>query len=108
MITMGTDEAVEARDLWRRQCARNLMDCYAAGLEVLAGPVTGGAGRAALEALTRLMVDGMTAVRTEEDEKVFYRTAAGLCRECAGTLGGKARMFGIYGAIFEELCGKEA
>src|SRR5262245_28023161 len=74
----------DLRELWRRQCARNMMDCYAAGLEVLSAGIRGREEKEALEALTRLMVDGMTVVRSTEDERVFYRLAAKLCRACAG------------------------
>jgi hypothetical protein len=58
-----------------------------------------------LNDLTRQMVEGMTAVRTEEDEKAFYRMAAVSCRECAKALEGteKARLFRIYAAIFEDM-----
>jgi hypothetical protein len=85
--------------LWRRQCARNLMDCYAAGMEALMTRP----GDKSLEALTRLMVEGMTAVRDGEDERAFYRLAAALCRESAGKHLREAGRFRIYAAIFEDL-----
>jgi hypothetical protein len=96
-------------DLWRRQCARNVMDCYALVMDVVAGAQTKNArGCRELESLARLMVDGMTAVKNSEDEKGFYRAAAAGCRECAaacagGDSGNKARLFRIYAAIFEDL-----
>lgn len=94
--------------LWRQQCARNLMECYALGMEGLgAGWGTAGAGHAALEALTRLMVDGMTSARGVEDEKSFYRTASALCRECGRMAGDKAAFFRVYAAVFEDLAGEE-
>lgn len=95
-------EELGGKELWRRQCARNLMDCYALGMEGLSMRP----GNQGLETLTRLMVDGMTAVRDAEDEAVFYRTAAGLCRACAETAGEKARMFRIYAEIFDDMGGK--
>ena len=89
-------------DLWRRQCARNIMDCYALGMEASLETKT---GRKETETLTRLMVEGMTAVRNEEDEHVFYSSAARSCRDCAKALEGteKARLFRIYAAIFEDM-----
>jgi hypothetical protein len=93
-------------DLWRRQRARNVMDCYALVMDVVAGAQTKNArGCRELESLARLMVDGMTAVKDSEDEKGFYRAAAAGCRECAGACAGgdKARLFRIYAAIFEDL-----
>lgn len=96
-------------DLWRRQCARNVMDCYALVMDVAAGAQTKNAqGRKELEALARLMVDGMTSVKDSEDEKVFYRAAAAGCRECAVAceapgIGERGRLFRIYAAIFEDL-----
>lgn len=89
--------------MWRRQCARNLMDCYALGMEGLASNPQ----NKALDALTRLMVDGMTAVRGAEDEKAFYRMAAGLCRECTLSIGERAGLFRIYAAIFSDMAGEE-
>jgi hypothetical protein len=90
-------------ELWRRQCARNIMDCYSLGMEASMEPVA--SGKKEMEALTRLMVEGMTAVRSEEDEGAFYRMAAEACRECAKALEGseKARLFRIYEAIFEDM-----
>jgi hypothetical protein len=83
-------------ELWRRQCARNIMDCYSLGMEASMEP--NASGKMEMETLTRLMVEGMTAVRNEEDEGAFYRMAAESCRECAKALDGtdKARMFRIY------------
>jgi hypothetical protein len=106
-VTISRDtRELEGEELWRRQCARNLMDCYALGTEVLIREWEGaGAGHKALEALTRLMVDGMTAVQGKEDERAFYRAAAGLCRECSGLGGKKSGKFRIYAAIFDELGG---
>lgn len=89
--------------LWRQQCARNVMDCYALAMECLARSP----GEPDLEALTRLMVDGMTSVRDAEDERIFYRMAAQLCRRCQKTLGGNGGFFRIYAAIFEDLAGEE-
>ena len=91
------------QDIWRRQCARNIMDCYALGME--ASMISDGRGQKELGVLTRLMVDGMMAVRTEEDEKTFYRMAAKSCRDCSKALEGteKARLFRIYAAIFEDI-----
>lgn len=95
-------EELGGAELWRRQCARNLMDCYALGMEALAARPAHGP----LQALTRMMVDGMTAVRTAEDERAFYKTATALCRECAGAAGEKAALFRIYAAVFGELGGR--
>ena len=91
-------------ELWRRQCARNLMDCYALAMETSMAP-EGENGRKVFDGLTRLMVDGMTAVREKEDEESFYRMAAEQCRACASVCGGvkKARLFRIYAAIFEDM-----
>ena len=101
--TENTSNGTETLDtpfpvLWRHQCARNLMDCYALAMEA-------GNGGKPFESLVRLMVDGMTAVKNEEDEKVFYRATADSCRKCAGELGAsdRARFFKIYAAIFEDL-----
>lgn len=101
MTVIGVD--VDHPEIWRRQCARNIMDCYALGME--ASMMSDARGRKELGVLTRLMVDGMTAVRSEEDEKVFYPAASASCRECAKVLEGteKARMFRIYGAIFADM-----
>jgi hypothetical protein len=82
------------------------MDCYALAMESLAGPWENGAPKA-LDALTRLLVDGMTAVRDAEDEKSFYRTAAELCRECGRLVSGRSGMFRIYAAIFGDMAGEE-
>jgi hypothetical protein len=103
MIVQNVEQAFGQRELWRRQCARNIMDCYALGMEALMESNV--VGREELGVLTRLMVDGMTVVRTEEDEKGFYRIATTLCRECAKALEGseKARLFLIYAAIFEDM-----
>ena len=95
-------ELQEHNEIWRRQCARNLMDCYELAMEVLGGPWAE-ERPPALDALTRLMVDGMTSVRTAEDERSFYRTAAALCRQCAGMGGQKGAMFRVYKAIFEDM-----
>jgi hypothetical protein len=106
LLEMGRPQELQGRELWRRQCARNVMDCYALGMEALSGMREDGkTGRKALEGLTRLMVEGMTVVRTEEDEKVFYRIAATLCRECAKACGESenARLFRIYAAIFGDM-----
>jgi hypothetical protein len=49
----------------------------------------------------------MTAVRDAEDERVFYRSAASACRDCAEIcVKEKAGLFRIYAAIFEEMSGK--
>jgi hypothetical protein len=95
--------------MWRRQCARNLMDCYAAGMNALSRRwKRGEPGHKALEALTRLMVDGMTAVKTQEDERSFYRMAAASCRECAEFCGpGQSGPFRIYAAVFEDMAVRE-
>jgi hypothetical protein len=98
-----SDIKLENSELWRRQRARNLMDCYALGMETLMRRP----GDRALDALTMLMVDGMTSVRCAEDERSFYRTAAGLCRACLERAGEKGRMFGIYAAIFDEMADEE-
>jgi hypothetical protein len=94
--------------LWHRQCARNLMDCYATGMEALAenwnAPV---ARKKIFETLTRLMVEGMTAVRTAEDERAFYRMATAACRECIGIGGTRAGIFRIYAGIFGDMAGQE-
>ena len=100
MTITSADIELQGPELWRRQCARNLMDCYALAMEA-------GNGGKPFESLVRLMVDGMMAVRSEEDEKVFHRAAAASCRECAEALGDsdKARFFRIYAAIFEDIGG---
>jgi hypothetical protein len=103
MMLDGLEVELQGKELWRRQCARNLMDCYALGMELLMTHP----GERSADALTRLMVDGMTSVRSAEDEKVFYRTVAALCRECAGRAEGKAGSFRIYAAIFEDMCCRE-
>lgn len=100
-IFMGTSEELQGPELWRRQCARNLMDCYALAMEGLAAAP----GDKGLEALTRLMVDGMTSARGMEDERAFYRIAAGLCRECAAAEG--RSFLRIYAAVFEDMAGEE-
>jgi hypothetical protein len=87
-------------ELWRRQCARNLMDCYGLGMQALMESP----GDRKLEDLTRLMVDGMTTVRGAEDEKAFYIAAARLCRDCAAESEGRG-MFRIYAGIFKEMGG---
>jgi hypothetical protein len=94
----------QGTDLWRRQCARNLMDCYALGMEA-AMAAGEGQGRKCFEDLTRLMVEGMTAVRGTEDEDVFYRMASEQCRKCSMACGQteKARLFRIYAAVFEDM-----
>lgn len=90
--------------MWQRQHARNLMDCYGVGMEALAENRDADSPRhKALEALTRLMVEGMTAVREAEDERAFYRLAAAVCRECMQIGGRKAGLFRIYVGIFEDL-----
>jgi hypothetical protein len=116
---MGMKGFVEANGplegvaLWRRQCARNVMDCYALGMEAVSEcRESGGKAGKALEGLTRLMVEGMTAVKDAEDEKAFYRMAARACRECEAAcrgenkLGDKAGLFRIYSAIFEDMSGE--
>ncbi len=109
----GMQKDLEGKELWRRQHARNLMDCYALGMEALNGvPVGGSPGHKAFEELARLMVEGMTSVRSVEDEAAFYRMAAGLCRECAEADlksgdGSKAGLFRVYTALFEDLGRKE-
>lgn len=80
------------------------MDCYALGME--AAGTGQGAGRKAADALARLMVEGMTAVRSPEDERGFYRLAARLCEECAAACKKRAALFRVYGAIFGELAGQ--
>lgn len=99
---------LQGEELWRRQCARNLMDCYALAMET-AMAQEGEKDRKVFDGLTRLMVDGMTAVRNEEDSGAFYRMAVQSCRECAKALEGseKARLFRIYAAIFEDIRGME-
>lgn len=109
MTSTGTNEELQGPEMWRQQCARNLMDCYALAIESLGNTwERGTAVYKALDALTRLMVDGMTAVRGAEDEKVFYRTAAELCRECGRLVTGRAGMFRIYAEIFGDMAGEEA
>lgn len=105
MDVPGREKEEKSGELWRRQCARHLMDCYGLGMQALAEDP----GADPLENLVRLIVDGMTAVRGREDERSFYRTAAGLCRTCAAG-GIKAAGFRIYAAIFEDMAesaGKE-
>ena len=77
------------------------MDCYALGMEA---SIESNAGRKETEILTRLMVEGMTVVRNE-DEHVFYSAAAQSCRDCAKALEGteKSRLFRIYAAIFDDM-----
>jgi hypothetical protein len=99
----STDVELQGPELWRRQCARNLMDCYALGMELLMTHP----GERSADALTRLMVDGMTSVRESDDERAFYKTVAGLCRECAKAGEAKAGMFRIYAAIFEDMSVRE-
>ena len=106
MIVKDVEDAFGKQELWRRQCTRNLMDCYALAMETMSGRWEKGApGHKELTDLTQLMVEGMTAVRNEQDEKVFYRIAATLCRDCAGACGAsdEARAFRIYAAIFEDM-----
>ena len=106
MFVQDVEQAFGQRELWRRQCARNLMDCYALALEASSGSwLNGEQGHKTLEQLVQFMVTGLTGVRNEEDEKSFYKTAAVLCRECAKALEGteKARLFRIYAAIFEDM-----
>jgi hypothetical protein len=109
MASMDLETELQGKELWRRQCARNVMDCYALGMEALSR--TWGIerkGEKALETLTRLMVEGMTAVRSREDEAAFYRMAAGLCRECAeGRDDRTAGLFRIYAAVFGDMAGEE-
>jgi hypothetical protein len=89
----------ENSEIWRRQCARHLMDCYALAMQGLMERP----GDRELEALTRLMVDGMTAARGEEDSRAFYRMAADLCETCALGCGGRSgAIFRIYAALFRE------
>ena len=106
-----TDRPVLENDpaeMWRRQNARNIMDCYALGLEVMAGAGTKDQ-RKVFDSLIRLMVDGLTAGDDPEDEKSFFRMAATACRECAGkclsneSLEDKARLFRIYAAVFDDM-----
>jgi hypothetical protein len=96
-------EVLERVDLWRRQCARNLMDCYGLGMQLLMESPRD----KNLEALTRLMVDGMTSVKTVEDERSFYKMAAELCRVCGEAAAEKGGLFRIYGAIFADIAGEE-
>jgi hypothetical protein len=99
---------LQGKDLWRRQCARNVMDCYAAAMEVLAdGWDAKEETRKPFETLARLMVDGMTAVKTLEDERAFYRMAAAVCRECMALGGRRAGIFRVYGAIFGDMADQE-
>jgi hypothetical protein len=89
MAMTTTTEELGGKELWRRQCARNMMDCYALGLP-------------------RLWVEGMTVVRDGGDEKIFYKMAAASCRECAVACGDmKGRLFRVYAALFDEMCGEE-
>ena len=100
------DKRTDHPEIWRRQCARNLMDCYALAMECSMTPEEKD-GRKVFDGLARLMVDGMTAVKEKEDEESFYRMAAEQSRECARACGGveKARLFRIYAAIFEDMHG---
>jgi hypothetical protein len=105
-ISLQSEPDLQGPELWRRQCARNLMDCYALGMETLMALP----GDKTLESLTRLMVDGMTAVRSAEDEKAFYRLAASSCRECAEVcdavgwdMARKAGLFRIYASVFSDM-----
>ena len=95
---------LQGPELWRCQCARNLMDCYALAMETSMSQEAD-KDRKVFDVLTRLMVDGMTSVRSREDEAVFYPTAADSCRRCAEVLEGseKGRLFRIYAAIFEDM-----
>jgi hypothetical protein len=95
----SVQEELGGRELWRRQCARNLMDCYAVTMEVLMDVP----GDRDFEALARLMVDGMTSVLDREDEKVFYRLAAGLCQACGRASHGKAPLFRIFASLFADM-----
>ena len=98
------DEKTDHPEIWRRQCARNIMDCYVLGMETLLESNTA-RGKKDLDLLTRLMSEGMTVVRNEKDEHVFYSAAARSCRECAKALEGteKTRLFRIYASIFEDM-----
>jgi len=105
-MNIASDTDLRGKALWRRQNARNLMDCYSLAME--AASESWGKGDATnkpFESLVRLMVEGMTAVRNEEDEGAFYRMAVDSCRECAKAVEGteKARLFRIYAAIFEDM-----
>jgi hypothetical protein len=97
-----SDIELSGVELWRRQQARNVMDCYAAGMDILMKEP----GERRVEALTRWMVEGMVAVKTKEDERAFYKTAVDLCRGCAETGGEKGSVFRIYAAIFEDMSGQ--
>lgn len=103
-VEMSIQKELQGEELWRRQCARNLMDCYALAMETSMAPESE-KDRNVFNELTRLMVEGMTAVRAKEDEESFYRMAAEQCRECATACGksDKSRMFRIYAAIFGDM-----
>ena len=97
----------DTAEIWRRQCARNLMDCYALAMESSMTPEEKD-GWKVFDGLARLMVEGLTAVKVKEDkedEEAFYRMAAEQCRVCAAVCGGseRSRMFRIYAAIFEDM-----
>ena len=108
-MNIAFDNGLEGKALWRRQNARNLMDCYSLAMEAASESwEKSNVGNKPFDSLVRLMVDGMTAVRGAEDEKGFYRMAAASCREggVASEERGakeKARLFRIYAAIFEEM-----
>ena len=94
-MDISTDPDLSHEELWRRQCALNLMDCYAMGVRsLMERPLDKDLGT-----LVRLMVDGMTAARGREDEMAFYRAAASQCRACEE----KNPLFGTYAVIFEDL-----
>lgn len=95
---------VPHKEMWRRQCARNLMDCYVLGVSA---EVAGAGARRSQEALARLMAEGMMRVRPAADEKAFYRAAAARCRECAAAAAEEqSGLFRIYAEIFEEMGGE--
>lgn len=99
--------------LWRRQRARNLMDCYALGMEVLSGAWDGPSeGNGVFETLVRHMVEGLAGPEAPRDANGYYATAARLCGECAAAcqahgIREKAGLFRIYGAIFRDMVGTE-
>lgn len=114
-IMSGVERELQGKALWRRQRMRNLMDCYSLGMGAMS--LDAGErkeGRQSVEALTRLMVEGMAEEgRGKQGKREFYRKAAGLCRESAaecermgGEAGKTAGFLRIYGAIFEDLGGK--
>src|SRR5262245_18819874 len=108
MAWTETNEELQGQELWRRQRARDLMDCYSLAMEVMVdASEQGRTERSSLDALTRLIVEGMTAAPSAVDERAFYRRAADLCRACAPEAKAKAGLFRIYAAVFEDMAGKE-